>query len=83
MPTFALVGALDARADALYLILLLTNGDVTGATNHKGLTVLGILLVVLAAIWVLAWFAARSAGSISTSSRTNCRRSNAPHPAQT
>ena len=60
--TFALVGALDAALMLLYLILLLTNGDVTGATNHKGLTVLGILIVVLAATWVLAWFAARQRG---------------------
>lgn len=60
--TFALVGVLDAALMLLYLILLLTNGDVTGATNHKGLTVLGILLVVLAATWVLAWFAARQRG---------------------
>lgn len=61
-PVFALVGVLDAALMTLYLILLLTNGDVTGATNHKGLTALGILVVVLAAIWVLAWFAARQRG---------------------
>jgi amino acid transporter len=62
VPVFALMGALDAALMLLYLILLLTNGDVTGATNHKGLTVLGILIVVLAAIWGLAWFAARQRG---------------------
>jgi hypothetical protein len=62
VPVFALVGALDAALMTLYLILLFTNGDATGATNHKGLTVLGILIVVLAAIWGLAWFAARQRG---------------------
>jgi amino acid transporter len=62
VPGFALVGALDAALMTLYLILLLTNGDVTGATNHKGLTVLGLLIVVLAVIWGLAFFAARSRG---------------------
>jgi len=62
VPLFAIVGAVDAALMTLYLILLLTNGDVTGATNHKGLTVLGILIVVLAAIWGLAWFTARQRG---------------------
>ncbi len=62
VPMFALVGALDAALMTLYLILLFTNGAATGATNHKGLTVLGILIVVLAAIWGLAWFAARQRG---------------------
>jgi amino acid transporter len=62
VPVFALVGALDAALMTLYLILLFTNGAATGATNHKGLTVLGILIVVLAAIWGLAWFAARQRG---------------------
>ena len=62
MPTFAIVGVIDAALMTLYLILIFTNGDVTGATNHKGLTVLGILVAVLAAIWVLAFVAARRRG---------------------
>jgi amino acid transporter len=62
VPVFALVGALDFALMTLYLILLLTNGDVTGATNGKGLTTLGIVVVVLAAIWGLAWIAARRRG---------------------
>jgi APA family basic amino acid/polyamine antiporter len=62
VPSFAIVGVIDAVLMTLYLILLFTNGDVTGATNHKGLTVLGILVVVLAAIWGLAWLAARQRG---------------------
>jgi APA family basic amino acid/polyamine antiporter len=62
VPVFALIGALDAALMTLYLILLFTNGAAIGATNHKGLTVLGILIVVLAAIWGLAWFAARQRG---------------------
>jgi amino acid transporter len=62
IPVFALVGVLDAALMTLYLILLLTNGDVTGATNHKGLTALGITVAVLAATWVLAFIAARQRG---------------------
>jgi amino acid transporter len=60
--TFAIVGLIDAALMTLYLILLFTNGDVTGATNSKGLAAYGILVGVLAAIWLLAWFAARQRG---------------------
>jgi amino acid transporter len=62
VPGFAIVSIIDACLMTLYLVLLFTNGDVTGATNSKGLTAYAILVAVLAAIWVLAWLAARHRG---------------------
>jgi hypothetical protein len=62
VPMFAIVGLIDAALMTLYLILLFTNGDVTGATNSTGLEAYGILVGVLALIWVLAFVAARRRG---------------------
>jgi len=62
IPTFAIVGAIDGALMTLYCILNFTNGDVTGSTNHTALRILLILVLVLAAVWVLAFFAARRRG---------------------
>jgi hypothetical protein len=62
IPSFAIVGLIDGALMTLYCILNFTNGDVTGATNHTALLVLLALVGVLAAIWVLAFIAARQRG---------------------
>jgi hypothetical protein len=62
LPVFAVVGIVDAALMILYFILNFTNGSVTGATNHTALTALGILIGVLAVIWILAFLAARQRG---------------------
>ena len=62
VPTFAIVGMIDGALMTLYCILLFTNGDVTGATNHTALLVLGVLVLALAGIWLIAFVAARSRG---------------------
>jgi basic amino acid/polyamine antiporter, APA family len=62
VPTFAIVGLIDGALMTLYCILNFTNGDVTGATNHTALLVLGLLVLALAAIWIIAFVAARRRG---------------------
>jgi amino acid transporter len=62
IPLFSIVGAVDAVLMAIYLYLLLSNGSVTGATNTTALTVLGLVVAFLAAIWIIAFFLARQRG---------------------
>jgi basic amino acid/polyamine antiporter, APA family len=62
IPLFAVVGIVDGALMTLYCILNFTNGDVTGATNHTALLVLLLLVVVLSAVWVTAFVAARRRG---------------------
>jgi amino acid transporter len=62
VPLFAVMGLIDGALMTLYCILNFTNGSVTGATNHTALLVLGLLVLVLAAIWVIAFFTARQRG---------------------
>jgi APA family basic amino acid/polyamine antiporter len=62
IPLFSIVGAIDAVLMVVYLILLLANGSTTGATNTTALTVLGLVVAALAAIWILAWVLARQRG---------------------
>ena len=59
VPVFSIVGAIDAVLMTVYLIVLFANGSATGATNTQALTVLGLLVVALAAIWIIAWAVAR------------------------
>jgi hypothetical protein len=53
---------IDGALMTLYCVLNFTHGDVTGATNHTALLVLLILVVVLAAIWIIAFIGARRRG---------------------
>jgi basic amino acid/polyamine antiporter, APA family len=62
IPLFAVIGIIDGALMTLYCILNFTNGSVTGATNHTALLVLLGLVLVLAAIWVTAFVAARRRG---------------------
>ena len=56
------MGIIDGALMTLYCILTFTNGTLTGATNHTALAVLGLLVLALAAIWLIAFFAARQRG---------------------
>jgi amino acid transporter len=62
VPLFAILGMIDGALMTLYCVLNFTHGDVTGATNHTALLVLLILVVVLAAIWIIAFIGARRRG---------------------
>jgi basic amino acid/polyamine antiporter, APA family len=62
IPLFAVMGIVDGALMTLYCILNFTNGTLTGATNHTALLVLGLLVLALAAIWVIAFFTARQRG---------------------
>jgi APA family basic amino acid/polyamine antiporter len=62
IPFFSIVGIVDAVLMALYFVLNITNGAVTGATNKTMLTFLVTTEVVLVAIWGIAWVRARQGG---------------------
>jgi amino acid transporter len=62
IPVFAVMGIIDGALMTLYCILNFTNGTITGATNQTALVVLGLLVLALAAIWLIAFFAARQRG---------------------
>jgi basic amino acid/polyamine antiporter, APA family len=62
LPLLVVVGAADAVLMTLYLILLFTNNAATGVENGSALKALGIVVAILALIWVLAWARARNRG---------------------
>jgi len=61
IPLFSIIGAIYVIDMAVYLILVLANASVLGITNFTGLVFL-IVVLAFAAIWVVAWFSARSRG---------------------
>lgn len=62
VPLFAIVGVIDGVLMTLYCVLNFTHGSITGATNHTALLVLLVLVAILAAIWLIAFLAARRRG---------------------
>jgi APA family basic amino acid/polyamine antiporter len=61
VPMIAVFGFFEAAIAVTYLVVLFANEQL-GARNTQGLTVLGYVVAVVAAIWVIAWLRSRRSG---------------------